>query len=139
MFAILFEPRTRSYNQPPLTTRPSPNGCLFHFPWPWFRKDGTLAATRLISLFTDAFVGDVPHHWSRVLPDTGAGNPAAATPDKGAEYVQIITEAIADIVVALSSARKGDLPSVCQAEESRTNWVERQLQNRLTDKAAAGR
>ena len=35
---------------------------------------------------------------------------------------------------ALALAGRGN-----QAEESRTNWVERQLQNRLTDKAAAGR
>lgn len=53
-----------------------------------------------------------PRPWSHVHPDTGAGDPAAATAAKGAEYFAAITAAIAEMLVEISAARKGDLPYV---------------------------
>ena len=53
-----------------------------------------------------------PRPWSRVHPDTGSGNPSKATAAKGAEYFEIITSAIADVLVELSTAKKGDIPCV---------------------------
>jgi len=53
-----------------------------------------------------------PRPWSHVHPDTGSGDPSAATAAKGAEYFAAITEAVADLLVELSAARKGDLPYV---------------------------
>ncbi len=53
-----------------------------------------------------------PRPWSHVHPDTGSGDPSAATAAKGLEYFTIITEAVADLIVELSAARKGDLPYV---------------------------
>jgi creatinine amidohydrolase len=53
-----------------------------------------------------------PRPWSQVHPDTGSGDPSAATAAKGAEYFAVITEAVADLLVELSAARKGDLPYV---------------------------
>ena len=85
----------------------------------------------------------------RLNPRGGAialGHPIGAT---GARLVVHLSHALAQagrgralatlcvgggMGAALALAGRGN-----QAEESRTNWVERQLQNRLTDKAAAGR
>ena len=53
-----------------------------------------------------------PSPWSKVHPDTGSGNPAGATADKGKQYIQAICEAIADLLVNLSNAHKGEVPYV---------------------------
>jgi creatinine amidohydrolase len=53
-----------------------------------------------------------PRPWSHVHPDTGCGDPAAATAAKGAEYFAAITAAVADVLVELSSAVKGQVPYV---------------------------
>jgi creatinine amidohydrolase len=53
-----------------------------------------------------------PRPWSHVHPDTGSGDPSRATAAKGAEYFAAITEAVADLLVELSAAQKGDLPFV---------------------------
>jgi creatinine amidohydrolase/Fe(II)-dependent formamide hydrolase-like protein len=47
-----------------------------------------------------------------VHPDTGSGDPAAATAAKGRAYFEAITAAVADVIVELSKARKGMLPYV---------------------------
>ena len=44
-----------------------------------------------------------PRPWSRVHPDTGSGNPHAATAEKGAAYFKLITEALASLVVECGS------------------------------------
>src|SRR5690606_33172445 len=51
-----------------------------------------------------------PRPWSQVHPDTGCGNPAAATADKGRQYCEGITRAIADVLVGLAQAKKGQTP-----------------------------
>ncbi len=56
-----------------------------------------------------------PRPWSAVHPDTGSGNPEAATAAKGAEYFQSVTRAIAEVLVELSAATKGDVPYVSPA------------------------
>ena len=53
-----------------------------------------------------------PRPWSAVHPDTGCGNPSRATAEKGARYFATITEATAELLVGLSTAKKGDLPYV---------------------------
>jgi len=53
-----------------------------------------------------------PRPWSHVHPDTGCGDPAAATAAKGAEYFAAITAGVADVLVELSSAVKGQVPYV---------------------------
>ncbi|MCE9554476.1 MAG: creatininase family protein [Planctomycetes bacterium] len=53
-----------------------------------------------------------PRSWSHVHPDTGSGDPKQATAAKGARYFEIITAAIADVLVELSAATKGDVPYV---------------------------
>jgi len=53
-----------------------------------------------------------PRPWSRMHPDTGCGDPSKATAEKGARYFEIVSEAIADVLVALSKAEKGDVPYV---------------------------
>jgi creatinine amidohydrolase len=39
-----------------------------------------------------------------VTDDTGVGNPAAATADKGRRYVEAVTQKIADFLVELAAA-----------------------------------
>jgi creatinine amidohydrolase len=51
-----------------------------------------------------------PRPWSKSHPDTGSGNPAKATAEKGARYLSAVTEALANLLVELSNAKKGQLP-----------------------------
>lgn len=51
-----------------------------------------------------------PRPWSATHPDTGSGNPAQATADKGRRYVEAISREIAEVLVELSKARKGESP-----------------------------
>lgn len=50
--------------------------------------------------------------WSRSHPDTGAGDPANATAEKGNRYFQMLSDEVGNLLVNLSKARKGDLPYV---------------------------
>jgi creatinine amidohydrolase len=45
-----------------------------------------------------------PRSWREVTDDTGVGNPAAATAEKGKRYVEAVTEKIADFFVDLAKA-----------------------------------
>jgi len=45
-----------------------------------------------------------PRQWRQVTDDTGSGNPAAATAEKGKRYVEAVTGKIADFLVELAHA-----------------------------------
>ena len=45
-----------------------------------------------------------PRRWRQVTDDTGVGNPAAATPEKGRKYVEAVTGKIGDFLVDLAQA-----------------------------------
>lgn len=45
-----------------------------------------------------------PRHWTQVTTDTGIGNPAAATAEKGGRYFDAVAEKIADFFVDLAAA-----------------------------------
>ena len=45
-----------------------------------------------------------PRQWRQVTDDTGSGNPAAATPEKGKRYVEAVTEKVANFLVDLAKA-----------------------------------
>jgi creatinine amidohydrolase len=51
-----------------------------------------------------------PRPWSATHPDTGAGNPARATAEKGKRYFELISGEIARVLVGLAKAEKGQLP-----------------------------
>jgi len=51
-----------------------------------------------------------PRPWSAVHPDTGSGNPARASAQKGQKYFEAVSDSIAGVLVALSAAREGQLP-----------------------------
>ena len=51
-----------------------------------------------------------PRPWSKVHPDTGSGNPKAATAEKGRRYFEAVTESLARLIVGVSQAEPGDLP-----------------------------
>ena len=51
-----------------------------------------------------------PRPWSASHPDTGSGDPSRATAEKGKRYMDALTPALAELLVGLSKARKGDLP-----------------------------
>jgi creatinine amidohydrolase len=53
-----------------------------------------------------------PRPWSKSHPDTGSGDPSRATADKGERYFTAVTSAIADLLVELASAKKGQLPYI---------------------------
>lgn len=45
-----------------------------------------------------------PRQWTQVTADTGVGNPAKATAEKGRRYVELVTGKIADFLVELARA-----------------------------------
>ena len=47
--------------------------------------------------------------WSRVTEDTGVGNPAAATPEKGERYLKDICEKLASFLVELAGVSRDEL------------------------------
>lgn len=51
-----------------------------------------------------------PRPWSKCHPDTGSGDPSRATAEKGAQYFAAVTAALADLLVNLAAATKGDSP-----------------------------
>ena len=53
-----------------------------------------------------------PRPWSALHPDTGSGDPRKASAQKGAKYFEIISQTIAELLVSLSRARKGELPYI---------------------------
>lgn len=53
-----------------------------------------------------------PRPWSASHPDTGCGNPAKATAEKGRRYFEAVTAAVADVLVGMSAAKKGQSPYV---------------------------
>lgn len=53
-----------------------------------------------------------PRPWSRSHPDTGSGDPSLATAEKGKRYFEAVAAALADVLVNLATAEKGQLPYV---------------------------
>ena len=53
-----------------------------------------------------------PRPWSEVHPDTGSGDPSRATAEKGKQYFEAVADAIAELLVGLACAQKGQLPYV---------------------------
>ena len=50
-----------------------------------------------------------PRQWTAVTDDTGVGNPAAATAEKGERFVDQVAEELADFLVDLDTADPSDL------------------------------
>jgi creatinine amidohydrolase len=53
-----------------------------------------------------------PRPWSVTQPDTGAGNPAMATAEKGRRYFESVVGAVAEVIVGMSKAKRGESPYV---------------------------
>jgi creatinine amidohydrolase len=64
-----------------------------------------LAALRTPGVWT-------PRPWSTSHPDTGAGDPGKATAEKGRRYFDAVSDAVAEVIVAMSQAKKGQSPYV---------------------------
>ena len=50
-----------------------------------------------------------PRKWTKVSDDTGTGNPAAATPEKGARYFEAVTQRVGAFLSELAAADPEDL------------------------------
>jgi creatinine amidohydrolase len=50
-----------------------------------------------------------PRQWTRVTADTGIGNPAASTPEKGRRYAEAVAARIAAFFIELAAADLNDL------------------------------
>lgn len=72
---------------------------------PGAMNDFALKTTRQPGVWT-------PRPWSKTHPDTGAGDPRKATAEKGERYCEAVTEKIAELLVEVSQAQKGQLPHV---------------------------
>ena len=53
-----------------------------------------------------------PRPWSASHPDTGCGDPSRATAEKGRRYLEGLGAALAQVLISLSSAKKGELPYI---------------------------
>ncbi len=53
-----------------------------------------------------------PRPWSKSHPDTGSGDPSCATAEKGKQFFEAVTTALAEMLVELAAAKKGELPYV---------------------------
>jgi creatinine amidohydrolase len=53
-----------------------------------------------------------PRPWSKCHPDTGSGDPSKATAEKGKRYFEAVTQTLAELLVNLANATKGELPYV---------------------------
>src|SRR5205085_12241039 len=51
-----------------------------------------------------------PRPWSASHPDTGSGDPSFATAEKGRAHFEAVSGAIADVILGLSNAKKGEIP-----------------------------
>lgn len=56
-----------------------------------------------ISAFREGWAW-APRNWRQVTEDTGSGNPAAATPEKGKRYAEAVTAKMAEFFVELAKA-----------------------------------
>jgi creatinine amidohydrolase len=50
-----------------------------------------------------------PRRWTQVTDDTGTGNPAAATVEKGEKFLEAVTTKIATFLVDLAKADTGNM------------------------------
>ena len=50
-----------------------------------------------------------PRRWTQVTADTGVGDPRAATPEKGAAFLDAVAERIAGLLVELQGLDPADL------------------------------
>lgn len=69
--------------------------------------DGYAKAWR-IAAFREGWAW-APRQWTKVTDDTGIGNPAAATRDKGERFLEAVTERIAQFFAELAAADLDDL------------------------------
>ncbi len=53
-----------------------------------------------------------PRPWSKVHPDTGAGDPSKATAEKGKRCFEAMSGKVSELLVEVSGASKGQLPYV---------------------------
>ena len=53
-----------------------------------------------------------PRDWQALTRDTGVGDPRSATADKGARILEMLVEAMTNVLVELSAAKPGDFPFV---------------------------
>lgn len=53
-----------------------------------------------------------PRPWSQTHPDTGAGDPRKATAEKGKRCFEAMSDKVAELLVEVSNAEKGQLPYV---------------------------
>ncbi len=51
-----------------------------------------------------------PRPWSASHPDTGSGDPKGSTAEAGRRFFDALADTLADLLVELSAARKGDSP-----------------------------
>jgi creatinine amidohydrolase len=53
-----------------------------------------------------------PRDWQALTRDTGVGDPRRATPEKGARILEMLVDALTNVLVELSAANAGDFPFV---------------------------
>ena len=53
-----------------------------------------------------------PRPWSASHPDTGSGDPAGATAEKGRAYIEAVSTEISRVIIGLCNAKKGEMPYV---------------------------
>src|SRR5712692_9374383 len=70
---------------------------------------GELETSVMLHLVPELVRPWAPRQWRQVTDDTGVGNPAAATADKGRQYVEAVSEKIRSFLMELAQADTGTL------------------------------
>jgi creatinine amidohydrolase len=85
---------------------------LLHLRPDWVAMDQAGSGQRVPFAIPGLNQGGVwtPRPWSASHPDTGSGNPAKASAEKGRRYFDAVSLEISRVLTALSRAEKGQLP-----------------------------
>ena len=111
-FQVRSEALKQIFEQPGDHADEMETSVLLHLAPQWVRMEEAGEGKRVpfaIEGLTQAGVW-TPRPWSAIHPDTGAGNPAKATAEKGKRYFEMISSEISKVLVGVSKARKGQLP-----------------------------
>jgi creatinine amidohydrolase len=86
---------------------------LLHVCPDWVRMDQA-GEGRTVPFAIDALRGTpgvwTPRPWGVTHPDTGCGNPAGATAEKGRRYLDAVCQEVARVITGLAAATKGQSP-----------------------------
>jgi creatinine amidohydrolase len=111
-FQIRPETLTKIFDEPGDHAGEMETSLILHLRPDWVKMEQAGQGTRVPFTIEGLNQSGVwtPRPWSATHPDTGAGNPAAASAEKGRQYFDIVSSEISKVLISLSQAEKGQSP-----------------------------